>query len=97
MPEGRRGPAAHACVRVRFEQPERDRGRTIIAAEARQQGQRREPEMSRFGARCRFYPSCSEYAEQALERHGARRGGALILRRLCRCGPWHPGGYDPVP
>jgi len=48
-------------------------------------------------AACRFYPSCSEYAEQALERHGARRGGALILRRLCRCGPWHPGGYDPVP
>src|SRR5438270_13940884 len=46
---------------------------------------------------CRFYPSCSEYAEQALERHGACRGGGLILRRLCRCGPWHPGGYDPVP
>ena len=46
---------------------------------------------------CRFYPSCSEYAEQALERHGAWRGGALIARRLCRCGPWHPGGYDPVP
>src|SRR5947208_14010767 len=48
-------------------------------------------------AACRFYPSCSEYAEQALERHGARRGGALIARRLCRCGPWHPGGHDPVP
>ena len=46
---------------------------------------------------CRFYPSCSEYAEQALARHGALRGGGLVLRRLCRCGPWHPGGCDPVP
>jgi uncharacterized protein len=46
---------------------------------------------------CRFYPSCSEYAEQALERHGARRACLLIASRLCRCGPWHPGGYDPVP
>jgi putative membrane protein insertion efficiency factor len=46
---------------------------------------------------CRFYPSCSEYAEQALERHGARRGCLLIATRICRCGPWHPGGYDPVP
>jgi putative membrane protein insertion efficiency factor len=46
---------------------------------------------------CRFYPSCSEYAEQALARHGACRGGWLAARRLCRCGPWHAGGYDPVP
>ncbi|HUG79644.1 MAG TPA: membrane protein insertion efficiency factor YidD [Burkholderiales bacterium] len=46
---------------------------------------------------CRFHPSCSEYAEQALERHGAWQGGWLAARRLCRCGPWHPGGYDPVP
>jgi len=46
---------------------------------------------------CRFHPSCSEYAEQALERHGAWRGGWLAARRVCRCGPWHPGGYDPVP
>jgi putative membrane protein insertion efficiency factor len=46
---------------------------------------------------CRFHPSCSEYAEQALERHGALRGGMLAARRLCRCGPWHPGGHDPVP
>jgi putative membrane protein insertion efficiency factor len=46
---------------------------------------------------CRFYPSCSEYAEQALERHGALRGSWLAARRVCRCGPWHPGGVDPVP
>ncbi len=46
---------------------------------------------------CRFYPSCSEYAEEALERHGAWRGGWLAARRLCRCGPWHCGGCDPVP
>jgi putative membrane protein insertion efficiency factor len=46
---------------------------------------------------CRFHPSCSEYAEQAIERHGAMRGGWLAARRVCRCAPWHPGGYDPVP
>jgi putative membrane protein insertion efficiency factor len=46
---------------------------------------------------CRFFPSCSEYAEQALARHGALRGGWLTARRLCRCGPWHRGGVDPVP
>jgi hypothetical protein len=46
---------------------------------------------------CRFYPSCSAYAEQALQEHGALRGGWLAARRLCRCGPWHPGGVDPVP
>ena len=48
-------------------------------------------------AACRFHPSCSEYAEQALERYGAWRGSWLALRRLCRCAPWHPGGYDPLP
>jgi putative membrane protein insertion efficiency factor len=46
---------------------------------------------------CRFHPSCSEYAQQALARHGFWRGSRLMTRRLCRCGPWHPGGYDPVP
>jgi len=46
---------------------------------------------------CRFHPSCSEYAQEALARHGAWRGGGLALRRVCRCGPWHAGGFDPVP
>jgi putative membrane protein insertion efficiency factor len=46
---------------------------------------------------CRFHPSCSSYAEEALLQHGPWRGGWLAARRLCRCGPWHPGGFDPVP
>lgn len=46
---------------------------------------------------CRFHPSCSEYADEALAKHGAWQGGWLAVRRVCRCGPWHPGGYDPVP
>jgi uncharacterized protein len=48
-------------------------------------------------ARCRFYPSCSAYAMEALAVHGAGRGLWLTLRRLLRCQPFHPGGYDPVP
>ena len=50
-----------------------------------------------MGPHCRFYPSCSSYAEQAVEEHGVVRGMALSLRRLARCHPLHPGGYDPVP
>jgi uncharacterized protein len=50
-----------------------------------------------LGPACRFYPSCSEYAEQALAKHGAWRGSWLALKRVCRCGPWHGGGYDPLP
>jgi len=46
---------------------------------------------------CRFYPSCSAYAVQALERHGALRGSWLALKRLARCHPFHPGGLDAVP
>ena len=46
---------------------------------------------------CRFHPSCSAYADEALQRHGAWRGGWLAARRVCRCGPWTPGGFDPVP
>jgi hypothetical protein len=46
---------------------------------------------------CRFYPSCSAYAEEALRTHGALRGSWLATARVCRCGPWHVGGVDPVP
>jgi putative membrane protein insertion efficiency factor len=49
-----------------------------------------------LGPRCRFYPSCSQYAIEAVRTHGSLRGSALALRRLLRCHPWHPGGYDPV-
>jgi uncharacterized protein len=47
--------------------------------------------------RCRFYPTCSAYAAEAIEVHGALRGTGLALRRLVKCAPWHPGGLDPVP
>jgi putative membrane protein insertion efficiency factor len=46
---------------------------------------------------CRFYPSCSNYALEALQLHGAARGSLLAVKRVCRCHPWHPGGHDPVP
>ncbi|TCS75196.1 membrane protein insertion efficiency factor YidD [Effusibacillus lacus] len=46
---------------------------------------------------CRFYPTCSAYAMEAIEKHGVLRGGLLAAIRLIKCGPWHPGGYDPVP
>lgn len=47
--------------------------------------------------RCRFFPTCSAYAEEALREHGPWRGSWLALRRFCRCHPFHPGGLDPVP
>ena len=46
---------------------------------------------------CRYTPTCSEYAMQAVEKYGAAKGGLLALRRLMRCHPFHKGGYDPVP
>ncbi len=50
-----------------------------------------------LGPRCRFYPSCSCYAQTAIEMYGVRRGAWLAMRRLLRCHPWHIGGFDPVP
>ncbi len=50
-----------------------------------------------LGRNCRFVPSCSEYALEALKRHGAIRGSWLAARRVCRCHPFSGGGYDPVP
>ena len=50
-----------------------------------------------FAPSCRFYPSCSEYAREAVVKHGVGRGLYLSVRRVARCHPWHPGGIDPVP
>jgi putative membrane protein insertion efficiency factor len=50
-----------------------------------------------FGPRCRFYPSCSHYAIQAIDAHGALRGTWLTLKRISRCHPFNAGGFDPVP
>ncbi|HWR95823.1 MAG TPA: membrane protein insertion efficiency factor YidD [Arenimonas sp.] len=50
-----------------------------------------------LGQTCRFSPSCSSYSMQAIERFGFFRGSYLTVRRLMRCHPWNPGGYDPIP
>jgi len=50
-----------------------------------------------FGQQCRFYPTCSSYAREAIEVHGALHGSWLALKRIMKCAPWHPGGVDPVP
>lgn len=50
-----------------------------------------------LGRRCRFFPSCSEYTAEALKKHGVLKGARLGLKRISRCHPWNPGGFDPVP
>ena len=50
-----------------------------------------------LGQHCRFHPTCSSYAMQAIELHGAWRGSWLALKRVASCHPWHEGGFDPVP
>lgn len=46
---------------------------------------------------CRFYPTCSEYTKQAIKKYGVLKGGFLGVKRILKCHPFHPGGYDPVP
>ena len=50
-----------------------------------------------FGQRCRFYPSCSNYAMESIEKHGSLKGTVLAIKRLCKCHPFNPGGVDLVP
>ncbi len=50
-----------------------------------------------LGRNCRFYPTCSQYAAEVIAVHGFLKGSFLAARRICRCAPWHPGGYDPIP
>lgn len=50
-----------------------------------------------IGNSCRYYPTCSHYAEESLKKYGALKGSIMAIKRVLRCHPWHDGGYDPVP
>ena len=55
------------------------------------------PVFSNMGCNCKFYPTCSQYAVEAIEKYGALKGGFLAIKRILRCNPFTMGGYDPVP
>ena len=50
-----------------------------------------------LGQNCRFFPSCADYASESIAKHGGLKGAVLASQRLCKCHPWHAGGWDPVP
>ena len=71
--------------------------RRLLAALIDLYGHTLSPLLGGLGARCRFYPSCSQYAKQAVLKHGVLRGVVLAAGRTARCHPWNPGGIDLVP
>jgi putative membrane protein insertion efficiency factor len=71
--------------------------RRLLAAAIDLYGLTLSPFLAGLGARCRFYPSCSQYAKQAVLKHGVLRGVVLAVGRTARCHPWNPGGIDLVP